>query len=119
MDIRQFALLLLIFRFVAVFFTVSVLLTQLKLRKLRSTKAVKRVKTWLLALTIIILVSQIAPITIDFLTVVSDLKRSTSSVNPVGIVYAFSNSFTAMILSVMIWATYKTAGRTNVRLKKK
>jgi hypothetical protein len=119
MDIKHFAFILLLFRLGAVAFILLVIYKQLRLMRLPLPRGVKKskdknvriVRYILFALSLIILFNQFVPIVIDILTITSDLKRSTTQVNSIGILYALSNSMGAIFSAFTIWLLYKLASR--------
>lgn len=122
-SIQVIAFILLIARIVSVSFIVSVLFTQGRqlgreidfsltpnLSKFQK-KNVYRIRRILFALSIIILLGNLVPIAIDWITLVTDNSIGrTPNVKPISVAYAFSNALTAMFSAIMIWALYKLAG---------
>lgn len=122
-SIQIIAFILLIARLVSVGFIVSVLLTQVKqlgkpidfsltpnLSKYQE-KNIYRIRRVLFALSVIILLGNLVPIAIDWVTLISDNSLGrTANVKPISVMYAFSNALTAMFSATMIWTLYRLAG---------
>lgn len=122
LDIQTIALFLLIARVISVIFIVSVLVRQAKLfgksidfsvipylTKLQR-KSVYRIRTVLFFLSLIILLGNLVPIVIDYITLFSNNLGRPSNLRAISIAYAFSNALTAMFSAIMIWTLYKLAG---------
>lgn len=121
-SIQIIAFILLVARLISVAFIVSVIIKQVKvfgkpidfsiapyLNKLQR-KNVYRVRRVLFILAVIIMVGNMVPILIDYVTLVTDnAVGRTANVKPISVAYAFSNALTAMFSAVMIWALYKLA----------
>lgn len=122
LDIQTIALILLIARVISVAFIITVLLRQARLfgkqidfsvvpflTKLQR-KSVYRIRTVLFTLSVIILLGNLVPIVIDYITVFNNDLGRPASLKPISIAYAFSNALTAMFSAIMIWTLYKLAG---------
>lgn len=120
--IQTIALFLLIARVISVLFIISVLVRQAKLFGKSidfsvvpyltnlQRKSVYRIRTVLFTLSVIILLGNLVPIVIDYITLFGDSLGRPSQLRPISIAYAFSNAFTAMFSAIMIWTLYKLAG---------
>lgn len=122
LDIQTIALILLIARVISVVFIISVLLQQIKLfgkpidfeavpylTKLQR-KSVYRIRTVLFCLSVVILLGNLVPVVIDYITLFGDSLGRPTSLRPISIAYGFSNALTAMFSAIMIWTLYKLAG---------
>lgn len=122
LDIQTIALILLIARVVSVAFIITVLLRQARLfgkqidfsvvpflTKLQR-KSVYRIRTVLFTLSVIILLGNLVPIVIDYITLFNNDLGRPANVKLISIAYAFSNALTAMFSAIMIWTLYKLAG---------
>lgn len=122
LDIQTIALILLIARVISVVFIVTVLLKQVRLfgkpidfeavpflTKLER-KSVYRIRTVLFFLSVIILLGNLVPVLIDYITLFGDSLGRPTQLRPISIAYAFSNATTAMFSAIMIWTLYKLAG---------
>lgn len=70
-----------------------------------------RMRRVLFALALIILLGNLAPIVIDWITLISNNAIGrTPNIRPISIMYACSNAITAMLSAFMIWVLYKLAG---------
>lgn len=120
-DIQTIAFLLLLGRLVSVSFILVVLYRQYKLFGTQidfalvpnlsrmQRKNVYTIRRILFALSVIILIGNLAPIVIDVITLFAETDRP-ANLRPISIIYAFSNSFTAMFSAAMIWTLYRVAG---------
>lgn len=122
-SIQAIAFILLIARLISVGFIISVLIVQLRnfkheidfsltpnLNKYQK-KNIYRIRRVLFALSVIILLGNLVPIVIDWITFITDNSLGrTPNVKPISVAYAFSNALTAMFSAIMIWALYKLAG---------
>lgn len=67
----------------------------------------------LFGVSLCVLFGNIIPIVIDVLTIAShDSLQREDSPSTIGIVYAFSNTVSAIIASMLIWLLYRLAART-------
>lgn len=120
-DIETIALLLLIGRLISVTFILLVLHRQYRLFGTQidfelvpnltkyQRRNVYRIRRILFALSVIIFLGNLIPIAIDALTLFVETGRP-AILRPVSVMYAFSNSLTAMFSAIMIWTLYKIAG---------
>lgn len=125
-SIEVIAVVLLIARLISVWFIVKVLLLQYRLFGTKIdftlvpnlTKLQKRhiylMRRILFTLSLIILLGNIIPIFIDIMTILPyyDTHRP-ATLHVMSIMYAFSNSVTAMLSAIMIWVLYQVAGFGN------
>lgn len=122
LDIQTIALYLLLARIISVIFIVSVILKQVKLfgkkidfslvpslSKLQQT-SVYRIRRVLFILSVVILLGNLVPIVIDWITLFNDNLGRPNAIKTISIAYAFSNATTAMFSAIMIWTLYKLAG---------
>jgi hypothetical protein len=108
-DIKLIALSLLICRIVSVGFILAVLRKQWILLKARNHAEVATLRRVLFYLAVVIFLGQFVPILIDSATLIDQAKRSTPSA--LGVAYAYSNAFTAMISSLLLWLVYRVSER--------
>ena len=121
LDIKTIALCLLIARLISVTFIVMVLVRQYRLFGLPidfslvpgisklEKRSVYRLRRVLFTLSVVIFLGNMIPILIDSLTLFVETSRS-AHVHTISIMYAFSNSLTAMFSAIMIWLLYRVAG---------
>ena len=121
LDIKTIALCLLIARLISVTFIVMVLVRQYRLFGLPidfslvpgisklEKRSVYRLRRVLFTLSLVIFLGNMIPILIDSLTLFVETSRS-AHVHTISIMYAFSNSLTAMFSAIMIWLLYRVAG---------
>lgn len=105
---------LLIFRLVSTVFIIWVMKIQVGLMRLPIDEEVRAFRKVLFVISIFILIGNFVPIIIDSITMFVPTGRP-PRVNPISIAYAFSNAFTAMASSVLIWLLYRLATRSNRR----
>lgn len=122
LDIQTIALILLVARVLSVIFIVIVLLRQVRLFGKEidfsvvpfltniQRESVYRIRTVLFTLSVIILLGNLVPVVIDYITLFSDDLGRPASLKPISIAYGFSNALTALFSSIMIWTLYKLAG---------
>ena len=121
LDIKTIALCLLIARLISVTFIVMVLVRQYRLFGLPidfslvpgisklEKRSVYRLRRVLFTLSVVIFLGNMIPILIDSLTLFVETSRP-SNLHTISIMYAFSNSLTAMFSAIMIWLLYRVAG---------
>lgn len=121
LDIKTIALCLLIARLISVTFIVLVLVRQYRLFGLPidfslvpgisklEKRSVYRLRRVLFTLSVVIFLGNMIPILIDCLTLFIETSRP-AHVHTISIMYAFSNSLTAMFSAIMIWLLYRVAG---------
>lgn len=122
LDIQTVALFLLIARLISVGFIITVIIKQARLfgksidftlvpnlSKLQQT-SVYRIRRVLFILSVIILLGNLVPIVIDWITLIGDELGRPSFLRSISIAYAASNALTAMFSAIMIWTLYKLAG---------
>lgn len=112
MQIKTFALLLLLGRVISVIFTVLVLKRQLFLFKLKVLPELKKIRVVLFCLGLGAFLTNLIPIAIDILTLEVDIERSTSQVNSIGVAYASNACLSNILLSIFIWTLYVLAAKT-------
>jgi hypothetical protein len=111
MDIKIIALTLLTARIVSVVFLLSVLRKQWAVLRTKDHPELGTLRRVLFYLSMVIFLGQFVPILIDAATLVAQVKRSDP--NPLGVAYAYSNAFTAMISSLLLWFVYRLAAVSN------
>ncbi len=109
MDIRVLAIVLLIGHLISAGFMVSVIRRQVGLFKMPVQKDVAKIRKFLFALAIGVLLGNFIPIIIDLLTIFNTVKRSTNHVNIVGIAYSLSNALVFALSALLIWLMYRMA----------
>lgn len=108
MNIKTIAFLMLIGHAVSLVFITIVIRKQRALLKLPIDKELRIFRKILFALSCFILIGNVIPIAIDILTFFVNTGRP-STVKPISVAYALSNSFTAAISAALIWTLYKLA----------
>jgi len=108
-DIKLIALTLLICRLASVGFILAVLRKQSVPLRAKDHPEVGTLRRVLFYLALVILVGQFVPILIDWATLLDQAKRSTPSA--LGVAYAYSNAFTAVISSLLLWLVYRVSER--------
>lgn len=106
MDIRTIATLLLLGKIISLVFILLVLKKQWNIRKKTIHPTLRKYRTILFVLALVILIGTIIPIVVDLLTLLTNIDRENSP-SIAGIIYAFSNDITFLIASILIWTLYK------------
>lgn len=118
MDIKDAAFYLLILRIISSVALLWVISKQITLLRENHPPEEQRIRFALLGLTGVLLCGNFIPILVDVLTLVSDIKRTNSRLNLIGIAYTFNNAGFAAIAG-LAWASfYILAERLQVYLKK-
>ena len=107
MDIQLYATILLIFRIISSFFIGLVIYRQLTLFRIKLIPKISKYRQVLFAIAAVIMATNIPPIVIDILTMTEDIRRSTNTVNGVGLVYSMTWVLGYTLLSFFIWLLYK------------
>lgn len=107
MEIKQLAIQILVLHLVSVAFVSWVMFKQLQLLIKNATPDLQIDRKILLFITTVILLSNVVPILVDVLTLTGDVTRSTTKVNPIGAIYAFSNAIGLVAASVGWFVYYK------------
>lgn len=109
MDIKQYAILLLIGRIASAVFIGMVLWRQWQLFAQPVHPKVRAFRKTLFALAAVVAGSLLIPIVIDILTIFADLEGRSQSVSLVGMLYSASNNLSGLLQSVLIWMLYRMA----------
>lgn len=110
MSIQLYALLLIIARLASMAFMYMVLKRQLQLFKLPIETKLRHFRKVLFALALAIFLGNIAPLTIDILSLVASVGRP-PRISTVGVIYTFSASAVAFTSSYLVWRLYRLAAR--------
>jgi len=111
MDIKVLALFLITLHLVSVFFIIIVLWKQAKLFQKRIQDDLVMYRLVLFALAVVIFSANMIPIVIDLLTIFNQIVRSTSTINPIGVLYSMSNAIVCAASATLMWTLYKLAER--------
>lgn len=112
MSIQELAALLLIGRLVSTGFILAVIRLQWRLLKLPIRKSLRGMRRVLFAISLVVLLGNIIPITIDILTIFADIPRTSGNPKPIGIGYAISSNLSSLLQAIFIWLLYRLAART-------
>lgn len=116
MDVKVIAAMLLVIRLLATLFIGAVLVQQYQLMKAQVSDDIGALRKVLMALAVIILLSHVIPIMVDIITLFGNPLNRT--VTPIGVMYAFSNDFSGLIASLLLWTVYRVTQAQNIRLRK-
>lgn len=116
-DIQIIAASLLTLRIISVAFVAQVIKRQTSLMRLKDAHQIGTLRKVLFSLALVIFFGQWVPITIDVATLLADVPRSAPST--LGVAYAFSNAFTAVLSSILLWLVYRVSEQQSVGLAKK
>lgn len=115
MDIHTLAIVLLTGHLAAIFFMALVMIRQSYImRKLHPQPSLVGIRVLLLALSITVTIGNLISVGVDALTIFDLVERSTSTINPIGLVYSGANMSVALISALIIWLLYRMAKKTLV-----
>lgn len=113
MDIRIAAILLATFAFIGLIFLGYVLRKQIPLLAAPGTSINKRIRYILFSMTVVLFLCTLVILFIDVVTVMNVVRRSTSILNPIGVVYGFTIATGFMVSSAGWWMVYWSISRDN------
>lgn len=117
MDSQTLAGILLLGRIVAVFFIARVIHKQLKLFKFAVPTYINRFRKLLFCLSLVLLISNLAPIVIDVLAIQNEVQKMRGEPLLIGIIYACSNMVTSVISGLIVWMLYREAAKRTHELE--
>lgn len=107
MDIKIYAAILLTTRIVSLVLMGLVLKRQLQLFKLPIDKEIRNYRIILFLLAIAIFAGNIVPATIDLMTLLGQITRSTTTINGVGLIYSMAWTLTSLLSGILIFWLYR------------
>lgn len=111
MDIKAAAALLAVFAFIGLIFLGYVLWKQVPLLKKPETKSVKRTRYIMFVMVVIGFLCTVAILAIDIATMLNLARRSTETLNPIGIIYTMTIGVGFMDLSAGFYFIYLMISR--------
>jgi hypothetical protein len=110
LSIKELAALLLIGHFSSMLFIIRVLYRQFRLFKIRTTVELNHFRKVLFTLSIVIMIGNVIPISIDILTLFINLGRPTH-IRLISVLYALSNAVVEFASAYLVWKLYQLAAR--------
>lgn len=118
MEIKDAALYLLILRIISSVALLWVITRQIKYLRENNPPEEQKIRVALTAVTVVLLGGNLIPIIVDLYTIFSQVQRSTTRINGIGIAYTFSNATFAALVGLGWAFFYWVADREKVYLKR-
>lgn len=113
LPLKELASILLALRVGSDIFIFNVLRKQYRLLKVELPDSVRRFRRRLFALSIVLFMANLYPITLDILAIFGENVGRSATVKLPGALYAISNAGFALVTGLLVWSLYKLAANEN------
>jgi hypothetical protein len=117
MNIQTLSIILLVIEIIAFVYIVRVVTIQYPLLKATNDQDVRPLRYVLFFLALALLLGIGISIGVDIATIINGSIRSTTTINPLGLVYSLANSLSDVLSSVLLWLVYKVTGLATIKIE--